>query len=475
MPRSPYLSQTDTLMWMVEADPLLRSTMVAVILLDAAPEWERLRSRMVEVVDNIPVLREKVAPVPLHPTLLRWQPDDEFDLAYHLRRISLPVGSSMQDLLDWARSVAAGGFDPTRPLWEFALVEGVQHDDKPDGAALVMKGHHVVTDGIGAVQLAAHLFDFQPERAATGPRSPVAAAVERRRPDPVAVLREVVARDVEGVLDFSRRQISAAVPTLLQAIRDPRRAARDLFDAAASIGRVVAPAMVPKSPVMVGRTTAGSYRLLDVPVTTLHDAANRAGGRLNDGYIAGITTGLHRYHRHHGIEVDELRAAIPISLRTADDEPGGNHITIMRFPVPVRAESTEAHIRALRSVVDRVRGERSLEHTSTIAGALNLMPKGVVGTIMKGVDFLASNVPGVPQPMWLESRRVTGFYAFGPTAGAALNVTLMTYDGTCYMGVNADAAAVPDPDVLLDCLRAGFDEVCALGGKRRPVNPRRAP
>jgi diacylglycerol O-acyltransferase len=67
----------------------------------------------------------------------------------------------------------------------------------------------------------------------------------------------------------------------------------------------------------------------------------------------------------------------------------------------------------------------------------------------------------VPMPMWLEGSKVERFFPFGPTAGSAVNVTLMSYDGTCCIGVNADAAAIPDPDALLECLTAGFDEVCA--------------
>ncbi|MCB0986114.1 MAG: hypothetical protein KDB06_15800, partial [Ilumatobacter sp.] len=34
MPDRTYLSQNDTIMWMVEADPLLRSTIMGVVLLD---------------------------------------------------------------------------------------------------------------------------------------------------------------------------------------------------------------------------------------------------------------------------------------------------------------------------------------------------------------------------------------------------------------------------------------------------------
>ncbi len=457
MPNTSYLSQTDTLMWMVEADPLLRSTILGVVLLEAAPPWGRVHRRVEEVTHHVPALREKVMPVPLHPTLMRWEPDPDFDLDYHLRHISLPAGSGLQDLLDWTRSSAMGGFDSARPLWEFTLVEGVHHDGHPDGAAFIMKAHHVVSDGIGAVQLAAHLFDFEPAPTKKEPTPRPSVAHHSS----IDTMREVIAHDVEGMVDFARHQMASAVPNLLHAVRNPQQTAREVMATARSIGKVVAPAMVPKSQVMVGRMLTSNFRVMEVPVDALHKASKAAGGRLNDGFIAGITSGLHLYHQRHGIEVDELRVAMPISLREDGHEEGGNHITIMRFPVPIGSLSVKERITALHQVVEEVRHERSLPHTSTIAGFLNLMPKGVIGAIMKGVDFLASNVPGVPTPMWLEGQRVVRFFPFGPTAGSAVNITLMSYNGTCCIGVNSDAAAIPDPDTLLDCLRAGFAEVCA--------------
>ena len=58
----------------------------------------------------------------------------------------------------------------------------------------------------------------------------------------------------------------------------------------------------------------------------------------------------------------------------------------------------------------------------------------------------------------------------------ALNVTLMSYCETCYVAVNIDTGAVPDPDVLMGCLRDGFDEVLAVGGGTgRAVLPSAAP
>ena len=50
----------------------------------------------------------------------------------------------------------------------------------------------------------------------------------------------------------------------------------------------------------------------------------------------------------------------------------------------------------------------------------------------------------------------------GPTVGAAVNVTLLTYVDTCAFGIDVDTGAIPDYDLFRDCLLAGFDEVLAL-------------
>ncbi|MFT4571190.1 MAG: diacylglycerol O-acyltransferase [Hyphomicrobiaceae bacterium] len=51
---------------------------------------------------------------------------------------------------------------------------------------------------------------------------------------------------------------------------------------------------------------------------------------------------------------------------------------------------------------------------------------------------------------------------FGPTAGAAVNITLFSYNGSAAVGVKMDRAAIADPEALVGCLRVGFAEVLAL-------------
>ena len=56
-----------------------------------------------------------------------------------------------------------------------------------------------------------------------------------------------------------------------------------------------------------------------------------------------------------------------------------------------------------------------------IAGALNMMPRWYIGSVLRHVDFLASDVPGVPVPVFLGGAAVRAQYAFGPTIGSAVN------------------------------------------------------
>jgi diacylglycerol O-acyltransferase / wax synthase len=71
-------------------------------------------------------------------------------------------------------------------------------------------------------------------------------------------------------------------------------------------------------------------------------------------------------------------------------------------------------------------------------------------------------VPGIPVPVFLGGARVLAQYAWGPTVGAAVNVTLLSYVDACTFGINVDTGAIPDYDVFHDCLVEGFNEVLAL-------------
>jgi diacylglycerol O-acyltransferase len=234
------------------------------------------------------------------------------------------------------------------------------------------------------------------------------------------------------------------------------------------------------SPLMMRRSLVRHLGVHEVPLTQLREAAHRGGGAHNDASIAALAGGLRRYHEKHGAAVDELHLTMPISLRTEADEMGGNRITLMRFDVPVGLADPVERIGEIHRRASNVRHERSLPHTQAIAGVLNLMPRWYIGSILRHVDFVASDVPGIPVPVFLGGASVRAQYAFGPTIGAAVNITLLTYVDVCAFGINVDTGAIADYDVFYDCLVDGFDEYWPWPtherrGAQRPAGARDQP
>ena len=207
--------------------------------------------------------------------------------------------------------------------------------------------------------------------------------------------------------------------------------------------------------------------MFDLSLDDFKRVAKATEGSMNDVFVAAVLGGLHRYHAHHGDCPDSLRMTLPINLRTADHGAAGNQFAPVRFPVPAGIDDPAARMKAIGALVRSWRAEPALGLTATLAGVLNRLPTAtstaLFGGMLKCVDFVTSNVPGAPIPVFLGGAEVSAFYAFAPPSGSALNVTLVSHCATCCIGIVTDTAAVPDADVLVESLRDGFAEIVALG------------
>ena len=449
-----FMRNTDAFAHGMEADARLRSTVVTVIVLDGSPQWEVLLDRVERIARTLPMFRQRVVPT-LPPAPPRWVHDPDFDLGYHVHRVSAPEPGSLTDVLEMARFAQMDEFDHARPLWQVTLVEGLADG----GAAVVVKMHHALADGIGGLQIAQLLFDLTEEPRDLGPLPPAPEGAARGRFGGVG---EVLAYDTALVRRMVGGAVRAAPGGLVHGVRHPRRTLEAGLGTAASVYRTVRPINTTASPIMQRRRMVRQLGVHEVPLARLKDAAHAADGTLNDAFLAGVTGGLRRYHDRHGAEVGDLRVTMPISIRKADDPVGGNRITLMRLAMPAGIADPEERIRDIHLRALAAQDERSLPYTQAIAGGLTLLPRWYVGAILRHVDFLASDVPGIPVPVWLAGAPVRMQYAFGPTIGASVNITLMTYVDTCALGINADTGAIPDFDVFHECLVEGFDEVLAL-------------
>jgi diacylglycerol O-acyltransferase len=451
------MQNSDAFTWHMEEDPLLRSTVVAVMILDDAPDWDRLPERIDRATRIAPGYRHKVVPMPFRLATPRWVVDPDFDLSWHLRRFVAAPPNNLESVLEFARKEGMAAFDKDRPLWKYTFIEGLEGGK----TALVMKLHHALTDGVGGMDVLRLLFDTMRSPSDLGPmpEAPVGENIGT-----IDLVRDALGYDWSQLYGFARAAASSALGDLTHAMRHPRSTLAETIETGASIARVMRPVNDTLSPVITERHLAWHYDVLELPLRHILDAAHAAGVKHNDAFLSGVTAGLRLYHERHGQTVEELRVIMPVSIRQDDDPIGGNRITLMRFRLPVGIADATERMRETRERCEPVKNDKSLQYTQAIAGTLNLLPRAYVGGMLKHIDFLASNVPGVSVPFYLAGAKVTHFYGFGPTIGAALNVTLMSYCGTCMVSVNIDAGAIADPDVFMDCLRDGFNEVLSVAG-----------
>ena len=421
------------------------------------------------------MLRHRVLEPPGRLATPRWTVDDRFDLTWHLRRIDSPAPHTPDTVIAFARNAAMTAFDRSYPLWEFTLVEqleggpcGARHEAAP----LAHRRHRRHATRAAALRRRTHA------RPSTTPEADAPADERLGTGD---LIRVSLVRDWERAVGARTRSGTQALPGRAafrpssDRERPRRRRDRALDRPHGGAGARHALADHEGHGASVDTSRCSKLRLDD-----LTRAAAAAGGTVNDAFMAAVTGGLRRYHDRHGAPVDELRVTMPISIRRPDDPIGGNRITLMRFVVPVSDPDPASRIRAIGAVVPGGRNERSLaaHERDRRAAQPDAVGSGRQHAQARRLPRERRSRPDVPRVPG-RRRAWSATSAFGPTTGSSVNLTLLSYDGTCCVGVTIDTAAVPDPDVLVECLREGFEEVLCLGRRHhervplRRASPRR--
>ena len=453
--RERHMSEFEALMWRVESDARLRSTVMGVYLLDQVPDWERLRAAHDWGSRMIPRFRQRVVDPPLHLGAPTWVSDPDFDLGYHLRRVRLPPPGTFRQVLELAEQIAMTPFDRARSPWEAVLVEAVE-----DGrAAYFLKVHHTVTDGQGGIQMLGLLHSRTRE---PSPEKPMPEPPEPEPASPVSVLGEQLRRAPAAIAGLAGRAAGLTGGALAR----PGDAVGGAARFGRSLARVLAPPPAKPSPLLRGRSLSWRFGALEVGLDELKRAAKAAEGSLNDAYVAALLGGFRRYHEHQGVEVDELPMAMPISLRRGDHPMGGNRFAGARFAAPVGEPDPAERIRLVHDFVLDARQEPALDALGMLAPALNRVPTPLVSrwylAQTTDLDLQASNVAGIPYDVYMAGAKIERIYPFGPLPGCAVMATLLSHAGTCCIGINCDPAAVTEPDLFFKCLSEGLSEVLAL-------------
>jgi WS/DGAT/MGAT family acyltransferase len=448
------LSAWEALMWRAEPDPRTSSTGILLEILDGAPEWDRFVADVTNTVDRVPRLRERIVEPVVPVVQPAWSAVPGFDVAEHLHHVELSGEATDTDVLDLCNTTMRRPLDRTGPPWEMTLVTGLA-----DGrAAVLFRFHHSLSDGLGLIQLLAIAHSTTADGDAAG--DPVATRALRAVVTPTELLHT---RLRERVWSTTRSTLSQLRQPVLDRITKTPGTLREARDFTQSLVRMLGGTSAPGSPLLAERKPGSRFLTIDVDLVELQQAARARGGSLNDAFVASILGGVRRYHEAHGTMVDAVPLAMPVSLRSANDAMGGNRFAGIRLPGPVAESDPDERIRIVREQVLAARDEPALAFLDHIAPVLTRLPAAAIielmATLTTSSDVQVSNIRGLGHPVYLAGQRVLRTYPLGPRPGVAAMIAMITYDGVCCLGINADPAAIPDPEDFRRCLIEGFAEV----------------
>ena len=447
------MSDAEGLMWRLDKDPYLTSTIMNLSVLDRAPDFARLRRRMTRASIAIPRLRQRVQSFPANIAPPMWVVDPDFDIDYHVRRVALPSGGTMRDALDLATLIGNDPFDRTRPLWQFTVIENIDSDTGPAKAMLVEKLHHTIADGEGSVQLSLEFFDFARDAPEPDPLDPETVPSAPNPVTDIDVWKELLA----GPLKFP----IAIAKQLKDIVANPT-------SGIPAIGALTEVAEVDpaRSPLWSQRTLRRRVEIFGVPFRPARDRAREWGGTLNTMLLTAAADAAGAYHRALGSPIDHLRASMAISTRRSEGSGNEtNSFSLARMLVPTGDMDVRERFDAVNDVQRQAASGSASKAVSTVSAMASAVPTAILTRMARmqaqTVDFATSNVKGTPIPVYVAGSEIVGNYPVGPIGGVAFNLTLLSHVGSLDMGINIDAGAVSDPALLRESLAESFARLLA--------------
>ncbi len=433
------------------------------------PPREEFCDHLEARLGRVPRYRQKLAFPPLEAGRPFWVDDPTFNLDYHVRHTALPKPGSGDQLRQLVGRIFSQRLDRSKPLWEIWIVQGLEGGR----FALISKTHHALVDGVSGVDIATVLFDLSPV--------PAEAEVEdswKPAPNPSDV--ELVA---EGVAGLVRTPFNLA-GRALGALQRPGATIERVREAAEGLGEVVWAGMnpAPDVPLNVPIGPHRRVRWIQNRLADFKEIKNALGGTVNDAVLAVVAGALRRWLHDRGVRTEgtELRALVPVSIRTEDERGSlGNRIAAMRGPLPVYVDDPVERLRVVQQGMGELKESKQALGAEVIAGLTDFAPPTLLAQASRLnfstrlFNLIVTNVPGPQFPLYLLGREMQEIVpiAFLPE-NHALAIAIMSYNGKVDFGLLADYDAMPDLDAFADHLEESLAELLAAARKAGKASAR---
>jgi diacylglycerol O-acyltransferase len=393
------------------------------------PDAHRLAALVARRADALPRLRQRVRTELTGGA--RWEDDPTFDATQHVSTHHL-AGEGPEPLTAHASRWLATPLAVHRPLWSAQIVTGLSEER----FALLIKLHHALCDGTGAIELALGLLDHTP----------------LPRPTP-RTFRSPTAKDDSPLRTLWR----GARATVEQAIGSTVESA----SIAGAMLRAARP--YPLSPTVTTCSPRRRLGLVRLDLDDIRRVRKTHGGTTNDVVLALLAGAFRDWLVNRNDDpVRPLRALVPVSMRRRRGaEAGGNALSGYLCDLPVDTDSPIERLHAVTRTMNRNKQAGPWRG----AGALPVLAEHLPGAVHRLAtrtvahaapllfDTVVTNVPLPNIPLALDGAPLCEVYPVVPLAPhQSVGCAVSTYQNGVYIGLHTGGDAVSGVGSLADAV-----------------------
>jgi WS/DGAT/MGAT family acyltransferase len=391
---------------------------------------------------SLPRLRQRLAFGPGRWARPAWTDVTDWDARAHVRTVSTASPGGRREIATTVEGLIAEHLDLSRPPWAMYLIEEAERGP----VAFVLKLHHTLADGLGAIDLARRLLDPEPDEENRGSRRRGVVSGEAaspRRPATNGALRKAV-WTTRGLVGLARA--GAAPPTELN------------------------------GPVLAAR----AFAFTDVDFEQVQRVRRALGGSLDDVVLTIVGSALCRLRSNEANGVRTLRAMVPISLRGRGDHgQAGNWTSAISVPLPITDMSPADRLAAIHDATTKLKRSPQPAAAAFVMRLVGTrLPPPIHARVSRAMyrgkwfNLIVSTLRGADRPLSLAGAKVTMAYPVLPLAeDVGLTVGAMTWCGRLTFGFTGHAGTRPDPESLAlaaqDAMGELVDSACRRGSAHR--------
>jgi WS/DGAT/MGAT family acyltransferase len=396
----------------------------------------------------------------------------EPDLRYHVRHIAVPAPGTMQALSEIVSFLNSPLLDRSLPLWECYIIEGLEDDQ----FAIMVKVHHAMIDGMGALKLFDECIGRSPtDKAMNSIWMPLEKTAKARPRSGGPKAQSLLAR--LGKLPANLLQLGAGVAELgAQNLRLkpatsslPFAATKTLFNNTAT-------------------SSERRYGSCEIPLARVKTLASATGTTVNDIVMTVIDHALHGYLEEHKAPTGKpLVALMAMSVRAEGQEASGNQAAAELVAMGKPGASLADRLQQIHTSTGQIKESSSKLpvavrqlYAMLLFGSTTLPDIAAAFKSMPSINLVISNMRGPQGQRYLAGAPMVAFQGCPIVPpGAGLNVSFVSVNDMICLGVGATPEAVADPYRLTQLILAALAELEKIAlpkqAARKKAAPKKAP